>query len=198
MANHGKGNITSQGTISAEKQQSIANAQFNASQVIGKIVATTLKGLQKEVSQRTYRASNELRNASLYVLRGTRSGKVYKMPETYGDKPSKATKKLMRESGHKLRKGGQLYRASAPGEPPAVRTGAFLLSWGTHVHVEKKGVHFRAVAAIESKERAGGKLLGEILENGTGKMKPRPYKQAIVDRALPKVKEIYKKPYKGG
>lgn len=175
MANHGKGSITSQGTISAEKQQSIANAQFNASQVIGKIVATTLKGLQKEVSQRTYRASNELRNSSFYVLRGKRSGKIYRVPNT-----------------------GKTYKASAPGEPPAVRTGAFRLSWGTHVHVEKKGVHFRAVAAIESKERAGGKLLGEILENGTGKMKPRPYKQAIVDRALPKVKEIYKKPYKGG
>ena len=50
MANHGRGSITSQGTISAEKQQSIANAQFNASQVIGKMVATTLKGVQKEVS----------------------------------------------------------------------------------------------------------------------------------------------------
>ena len=175
MANHGRGSITSQGTISAEKQQSIANAQFNASQVIGKMVATTLKGVQKEVSQRTYRASNELRNASLYVLRGKRSGKVYRVPNT-----------------------GKTYKASAPGEPPAVRTGAFRLSWGTHVHVEKKGVHFRAVAAIESKERAGGRLLGEMLENGTGRMKPRPYKQAVIDRAMPKVKALYQKPYKGG
>ena len=172
MANHGRGSITSQGTISAEKQQSIANAQFNASQVIGKMVATTLKGVQKEVSQRTYRASNELRNASLYVLRGKRSGKVYTAGCTAG-------------------------RAGPPGEPPAVRTGAFRLSWGTHVHVEKKGVHFRAVAAIESKERAGGRLLGEMLENGTGRMKPRPYKQAVIDKAMPKVKELYKKPYKG-
>ena len=59
----------------------------------------------------------------------------------------------------------------------------------------KNGVHFRAVAAIESKERAGGHLLGEMLENGTGKMKPRPYKQKVIDRALPKIKEIYKKPF---
>lgn len=174
MANHGRGSITSQGTISAEKQQSIANAQFNASQVIGKMVATTLKGVQKEVSQRTYRASNELRNASLYVLRGKRSGKVYRVPNT-----------------------GKTYKASAPGEPPAVRTGAFRLSWGTHVHMEKNGTHFRAVAAIESKERAGGRLLGEMLENGAGRMKPRPYKQKVIGRALPKIKEIYKKPYKG-
>ena len=89
------------------------------------------------------------------------------------------------------------YRASAPGEPPAVRTGAFRLSWGTHVHVEKQGVHFKAVAAIESKERAGGHLLGEMLENGHGHTAPRPYKQRIIDKALPKIKEIYKKPYKG-
>ena len=38
-------------------------------------------------------------------------------------------------------------------------------------------------------------LLGEMLENGTGKMKPRPYKQKVIDRALPKIKEIYKKPF---
>lgn len=39
-------------------------------------------------------------NASLYVLRGKRSGKVYRVPNT-----------------------GKTYRASAPGEPPAVRSG---------------------------------------------------------------------------
>ncbi len=159
----------------AANQQSVNKAWGNASQVIGKTVATTLKGVQKEVSQRAYRASNELRNASLYVLRGTRSGKVYRVPNT-----------------------GKTYKASAPGEPPAVRTGVFRLSWGTHVHVERQGKRFRAVAAIESKERARGRLLGEMLENGTKNMKPRPYKQKVIDKALPKVKEIYKKPYKGG
>ena len=158
----------------AANQQSAGKACGGASQAIGKAAAATPKGLQGEVSQRTYRASNELRNASLYVLRGTRSGKVYRVPNT-----------------------GKTYKASAPGEPPAVRTGAFRLSWGTHVHMEKNGTHFRAVAAIESKERAGGRLLGEMLENGAGRMKPRPYKQKVVDRALPKIKEIYKKPYKG-
>ena len=56
-------------------QQSTGRAWGNASQVIGKTVAATLKGVQKEVAQRTYRASNELRSASLRVLRGQRSGK---------------------------------------------------------------------------------------------------------------------------
>jgi len=161
-----------QGAVSAAKQQSIARANLKASQVIGKTVATTLKGVEKEVSQRAYRASNELRNASLYVLRGKRRGRVYRVPNT-----------------------GVTYRASAPGEPPAVRTGVFRLSWGTHVHVEKKGSHFRAVSSIESRERAGGRPLGEMLENGTGKVKPRPYKQKVIGRALPKIKELYSKPY---
>lgn len=158
----------------AQNNQSNAQAWHNASEVIGKTIQTTLKALDKEVSQRTYRASNELRNSALYVLRGKRSGKIYPVPNTK-----------------------KKYRASAPGEPPAVRTGVFRLSWGTHVHVEKKGVHFRAVAAIESRERAGGHLLGEMLENGHGNTAPRPYKQRVIDRALPKIKEIYSKPYKG-
>lgn len=160
--------------VSAAKRQSISRANAKASQIIGKTVATTLKGVKKEVSQRAYRASNELRNAELYVLRGQRSGKRYRVPGTR-----------------------RKYTASAPGESPAVRTGVFRLSWGTHVHVEKNGTHFRAVSAIESKERAGGHLLGEMLENGTGRTAPRPYKQKVIDRALPKIKAIYQKPYKG-
>lgn len=151
-----------------------ANQWSNATQIVGKTIATTLKGLQKEVAQRAYLASNELRNASLYVLRGKRSGRLYKVSNTRAK-----------------------YRASAPGEPPAVRTGIFRLSWGTHVHVEKQGVHFRAVSAIESKEKAGKRLLGEMLEHGTAKMAPRPYKQQVIARAMPKIKAIYKKPYKG-
>lgn len=157
-----------------QSNQTNAKAWGNASAVIGKTIQTTLKAVDKEVSQRTYRASNELRNSALYILRGKRSGKMYNVPNTK-----------------------KKYRASAPGEPPAVRTGAFRLSWGTHVHVEKSGVHFKAVAAIESRERAGGRLLGEMLENGHRHMAPRPYKQKVIDRALPKIKEIYKKPYKG-
>lgn len=160
--------------ISAAKRQSISRANQKSSQIIGKMIATTLKGVQKEVSQRAYRASNELRNAELYVLRGQRSGKKYRVPGTR-----------------------RKYTASAPGESPAVRTGVFRLSWGTHVHVEKNGAHFRAVSAIESKERAGGRLLGEMLENGTGRIAPRPYKQKVIDRALPKIKAIYQKPYQG-
>ncbi len=174
MANRGTRNITDQSTISPEQQQSIENAFFNASQVIRQTIADTLTGVKKEVAQRTYRASNELRNASLCVLRGDRTGKVYRVPHT-----------------------AQKYTASAPGEPPAVRTGVFRLSWTPHVHVENNGQKYIATAAIESRELAKGFPLGELLENGHGHTAPRPFKQRIIDRALPKIKEIYNRPYKG-
>jgi len=173
-------------------QQSVSRAWKNASEVIGKTIQTTLKGVQQEVAARAYRASNELRNASLYVLRGQRSGRRYKIPGTYRRQRDKATGKM---------RNGVYYTASAPGEPPAVRTGVFRLSWGTHVRVEKQGAHFRAISAIESNVKAGPYLLGEILEEGTNhgdhaNMKPRPYKQAIRNMAAPKIQALYKKPFK--
>ena len=153
--------------------QSRSNAWRNASQVIGKTISVTLKGIEKEVANRAYRASNELRNASLHVLRGQRSGRRYKVPYTK-----------------------RHYTASAPGEPPAVRTGIFRLSWGTRVHVEKIGNKFKAVSIIESNVRAGPYLLGDILEEGIKRISPRPYKQEIRDRAATKIRDIYSKPYK--
>ena len=147
---------------------STSKAWKNASEIIGKMIQTTLKGVEREVAARAYRASNELLNASLHVLRGQRSGRRYRIPFTK-----------------------RTYAASAPGEPPAVRTGVFRLSWGTRVHVERSGKKFRAVSSIESNVRAGGRLLGDLLEGGSSRMKPRPYKQAVVDRALPRIRELY-------
>jgi hypothetical protein len=64
-----------------------------------------------QAKSRAFRAANELRNSALTVLRGERSGKVYKKPGTYGSRMTKQTKSLLKDYGHKLR-GGQLYRAS--------------------------------------------------------------------------------------
>ena len=70
-----------------------------------------INDLFNQVSQgaksRGYRAANVLRSASLEVLRGQRGGKIYRKPFT-----KKAT-----------------YQASAPGEPPAVRSGTLRRSW---------------------------------------------------------------------
>jgi hypothetical protein len=169
-------------------QQSVNKGWKNASDIIGKTIKTTLRGVEQEVASRTFRASNELRNASQYVLRGQRSGRRYKIPGTYRRQRDTSSGKMVN---------GKYYTASAPGEAPAVRTGIFRLSWGTHIRVERQGDKFKAIAAIESNVRVGGRyLLGEILEEGTPRMKPRPYKQATRDRAEPKIKIIYQKPYR--
>lgn len=108
------------------------------------------------------RASNELRNAALNVLRGQRSGRRYKKPGT------KAT-----------------YTASAPGEPPAVRTGALRMSWGMKATGDSKGNYTAGIYTDVS--------YAEKLDEGTpgGKVEPRPYKEKTIDRARPKVVQIF-------
>lgn len=162
---------------------------MNASQIIGKKVQTTLKAVEREVANRAYRASNELRNSALVVLSGTRSGKRYKVPGTYQRQRDKVSGKM---------RNGVYYTASAPSEAPALRTGVFRLSWGQQVRVERRGNRYVTIAAIESNVRVGNHLLGELLEKGTKdkKLKPRPYKQAVKDHAMPKINAIYNKPFK--
>jgi len=151
-------------------------------------VRKILKAAKREVSNRAYRVSNELRNASLYVLRGQRSGRRYNIPGTGRVKYYKRTKTA--EISHKK------YQASAPGEAPAVRTGIFRLSWGSRVHVEQKGKNFRATSSAVSNTHVGNRLLGDLLESGTNRMEARPYKQAVRSRAMWHAKRIYNKPFK--
>lgn len=108
------------------------------------------------------RASNELRNAVLNVLRGQRSGRVYKKPR------SNAT-----------------YTASAPGEPPAVRTGMLRMSWGMKAVGDGKGTY---TAGIYSDVP-----YAEKLDEGTphGYIKPRPFKEKTIETAKPRVIQIF-------
>ena len=72
---------------------------------VGKAIRATVKGQVEEINRqalsRGVRAVNALRSAELRALKGRRTGRVYRRPFT-----KKAT-----------------YTASAPGEPPARRTG---------------------------------------------------------------------------
>lgn len=126
------------------------------------------------MKSRAYRAANELRNASQEVLRGQRSGRRYRVPGTR-----------------------RHYTASAPGEPPAVRTGAFRERWQAKTETSGSGDGLSVKAMIESNVRTdnGKYLLGGILEDGTSRMAPRPYKEKIQKKALPKIVKIYKEPY---
>lgn len=108
------------------------------------------------------RASNHLRNAALNVLRGQRSGRRYKKPHT-----------------------NTYYTASAPGEPPAVRSGMLRMSWGMKAEGDGKGNYTAGIYTDVP--------YAEDLDDGTpgGKIKPRPYKEKIIETAKPKVVSVF-------
>lgn len=160
--------------------------------------STQIKSAVREINtritlgmrSRAYRASNELRNASQLVLRGQRSGRRYNVPGTGRVKYNKRNK----TATITYRK----YTASAPGEPPAVRTGAFRMSWQTETQANgSPSTGFYVSSKIKSSTRTdnGSHLLGQILEEGTSRMAPRPYQEKIQQKALPKIKKIYEEPY---
>lgn len=136
------------------------------------IVENITEDISQEMAHRSYNAANELRNAALLVLRGQRSGRRYRVP---------GTKKY--------------YTASAPGEPPAARTGTFRNSWQPETHV----VFGSYVSRISSDARTdnGRFTLGQILEDGTpgGQMAPRPHHDRILEKAEPSIVKIYDQPY---
>lgn len=135
---------------------------------------------------RAAEASNELRNAALDVLRGERSGRVYKKPSTYGKRMNKHTKKLY---GHKLR-GGQLYQASVPGEPPAERANTLRRSFEEKIAAENKAAYKEVKAYIETKQEYVA-----ALDEGTDTMASRPIREPVIDRAKPRIRQIFSKPY---
>lgn len=130
-------------------------------------VDKVVESVDRQAVSRGTRAVNAIRNAELDVLKGQRSGKVYRKPH------SKAN-----------------YTASAPGEAPARRTGALRLNWHGEVKSNSSGSGVQVVAALESEQRYAG-----YLENGTSHMAPRPYKQRITEKALPEIMKIYREPY---
>ncbi len=138
------------------------------------VVKDSVKTIQKETASRSLTASQTLRNGALHVLSGTRTGKMYKKPDTKA-----------------------LYQASAPGEAPAARNFTeFRQSWkASNVKVLCQGNSYTISAGTESDLKVGNHLLGELLENGTQNMAPRPYQEAVIKYAEPKIKALFDKPY---
>lgn len=151
---------------------------------LGKCVEDSTERIKMQMEGRSFRVANELRNSAMLVLRGQRSGRRYKVPGTYRRQRDKATGKM---------KNGRYYTASAPGEPPAIRTGAFRMSWKPVAHV----VFGSYISRIESdiKTSNGQYTLGEILEEGTSRMEPRPYQDRILEQTKPSILRIYNEPY---
>lgn len=156
-----------------------------AAQFTGEI-EEAIDQIKHQLERRSYLAANELRNAALLVLRGQRSGRRYKVPGTYRLQMDKATGK---------KRHGRYYTASAPGEPPAVRTGTFRNSWQPEArHSEAYGVYWSRISS-DVRTDNGRYNLGEILENGTPRMAPRPHHDRILEQAEPRVMKIYGDPY---
>lgn len=172
---------------------------------IPEVVGEITEHIKQEIERRSFLVTNELRNSAMLVLRGQRSGRRYKVPGTYQEKrevvgtyttkDGKVRKKTRGTGEYEYRKykRGRYYTASAPGEPPAVRTGAFRMGWQPTTRV----VYGTYVSRIENdiKTENGQYTLGEILEDGTGRMAPRPYQEQILEKAKPKVLRIYNEPY---
>lgn len=148
------------------------------------IAKTVTDEVRHQMERRSYLAANELRNSALMVLRGQRSGRRYKVPGTYRRQRDPVTGKM---------KNGRYYTASAPGEPPAVRTGTFRNSWQPEAHV----VFGSYISRISSDVRTdnGQHNLGEVLENGTKRMAPRPHHDRILQHAEKRIYQIYDQPY---
>lgn len=150
------------------------------------IAATVTSQIRHKMESRTYRASNELRNSALLVLRGQRSGRRYKVPGTYKRQRDKTTGKMRR---------GRYYTASAPGEPPAVRTGTFRNSWQPDPrYSDAYGVYWARISS-DARTDNGRHTLGEVLENGTSRMAPRPHHDRILQHAEKRIVKIFEEPY---
>lgn len=140
----------------------------SAGSAIRATVKDQVTNINRKVVSRGIRVVNAIRNAELEVLKGQRSGRVYRKPH------SKAT-----------------YTASAPGEPPARRTGNLRMHWNGQVKSESSSNGGVAIIAeLESQEPYAG-----ILENGTSKMAARSFTEKIKEKAMPEIQRIYGEPY---
>lgn len=154
--------------------------------VVAPPLPTVINGItdsiQLQMERRAFLATNELQKASQLVLRGQRGGRRYKIPGTYRRQRDKTDGKM---------KKGRYYTASAPGQPPAVRTGAFRMSWQPTTRV----VFGSYISRIESDLSVNGYNLGTLLEEGTGKMEARPHHDRILEKAKGPIRKIYNEPY---
>lgn len=140
----------------------------SAGSAIRALVKEQVADINRKVVSRGVHAVNAIRNAELRVLKGQRSGRVYRKPHT-----KKAT-----------------YTASAPGEPPARRTGNLRMHWDGQVKDKKAASGGAAIVAeLESQEE-----YAYYLENGKG-MAPRPFVERIKEEAMPEIVGIYNGPY---
>ena len=125
--------------------------------------------VKQEARSRTVRAANALKKASNKVLSnaGGRSGATYRKPAT-----------------------SSTYTASAPGEPPALRSGNLRNSWEPLPYSEMVSSDTVYTPGIRTDVK-----YAPYLQDGTKKMAARPFEEPIKQEAWPQIQQIYGQPY---
>jgi hypothetical protein len=174
---------------------------------IGKVlltsnVPTVEAALEAEMGKRVLEACQAVRNETLQVLSGPRSGRFYRIPGTHR-KRQRGSKRFVRaqaprggwQEGMATQTGAAsllstgagaagrrgFYRASAPGEPPATRLARL-----------RQSVKYSVRRGRDDAVGVVGTPLeyGVYLEKGTGKMRPRPWLSVGFGRSRAKVRAI--------
>lgn len=135
-----------------------------------KEVALLWDSLEKELENRRNLVALETKHALMEVTSGARSGRVYSL-------------------------GSGTYRASASGEAPAVRTGAWQKSYELHSRGGTSGGKLYAGSGVQSDLKVGGYYLSDLLEFGTSNMDSRPFVADVVARVYPEAERIYREDY---
>lgn len=128
-----------------------------------------LHTVEEQIKSRSVRAANVMKKHANKVLSnaGGRSGRVYRKPHTSSS-----------------------YTASAPGEPPALRSGNLRSSWRPLPYAEMDAGNMRYTPGIHTDVK-----YAPMLQDGTKKMAARPFEDPIQQAAWPEVKAIFDQPY---
>lgn len=129
-----------------------------------------LQAVEQQVKSRCVRASNILKERADDILSNKRgrSGRIYRKPHT-----KHAT-----------------YQASAPGEPPALRTGDLRRSWKPLPYSQMKAGENMFTPGIRTDVK-----YAPALQHGTPKVAARPFEDEIKQAAWPEIKAIFDQAY---
>lgn len=91
---------------------------------------------------------------------------------------------VLGQDGHGRRYGR--HTASTPGEPPAPDTGNLRRNWRQYVLAQTHSKGANITCRLKSDVP-----YAPLLEKGTSRMKPRPFKERIIDKSMPEINTIY-------
>lgn len=127
--------------------------------------------IEGELLSRAARAGQVLQIAAESVLTGARSGRIYRKP------------------------GGGTYQASAPGEPPAERTGALRHSWRPLAPtIQSNGTGATVRIAVQSSGVPYVERFDPALVPHIGHLPARPFVEKVLDLAAPGIDAVLNAP----